>query len=54
MLETVAILVLFVTPLSLAQSPSFSRADVERIVGASIGRNGAIEFLEVLSDRIGG
>ncbi len=54
MLKTIAILALFVTPLSLAQSPAVSRADVERIVGASIGRNGAMEFLEVLSDRIGG
>jgi len=54
MLKTVAILALFVTPLSLAQSPAINRADVERIVGASIGRNGAMEFLEVLSDRIGG
>ena len=54
MLKQVAIVALFMTPLSLAQSPAVSRADVERIVGASIGRNGAMEFLEVLSDRIGG
>ena len=54
MLKTVAILALFVCPFSQAQSPAVSRADVERIVGASIGRNGAMEFLEVLSDRIGG
>lgn len=54
MLKTVAILALFVTPFSQAQSPAVSRADVERIVGASIGRHGAMEFLEVLSDRIGG
>ena len=54
MLKTVAILALFVPPLSVAQSPAVRRADVERIVGASMSRNGAMEFLEVLSDRIGG
>ncbi|MBZ5546447.1 MAG: M20/M25/M40 family metallo-hydrolase [Acidobacteriia bacterium] len=54
MLKAVAILALFVPQLSVAQSPAINRADVERIVGASMSRNGAMEFLEVLSDRIGG
>jgi hypothetical protein len=54
MLKALAILALFGPPLSVAQSPAINRADVERIVGASMGRNGAMEFLEVLSDRIGG
>lgn len=54
MLKALAILTLFGPPLLIAQSPAINRADIERIVGASMGRNGAMEFLEVLSDRIGG
>lgn len=54
MLKTLAILALFGSPLSVAQLPAINQGDVERIVGASMGRNGAMEFLEVLSDRIGG
>jgi carboxypeptidase Q len=54
MLKAVAILALFAPLLSVAQSPAVNRADVERIVGAAMSRNGAMEFLEVLSDRIGG
>src|SRR5579859_6483983 len=54
MLKALAILALFGSPLAVAQSPAINQADVERIVGASIGRSGAMEFLEVLSDRIGG
>ena len=54
MLKAVAILVLSVSPLSVAQSADVSKADIERIVGASMTRNGAMDFLEILSDRIGG
>lgn len=54
MLKALVILALFGPPLSVAQSPAINRADVERIVGASMSRNGAMQFLEVLSDRIGG
>ncbi len=49
-----SLLALFGSPLAVAQSPAINQAEVERIVGASIGRSGAMEFLEVLSDRIGG
>ncbi len=54
MLKAIAIVALFVPSLSVGQSSADHRVDVERIVGASITRNGAMEFLEVLSDRIGG
>ena len=54
MLKAVVTLALLMPLLSLAQSPAVDRADVERIVGASMSRNGAMEFLEILSDRIGG
>ena len=54
MLKAIAILALSVPALSVAQSPAVSRADVEKIVGASMSRNGAMDLLEVLSDRIGG
>ena len=54
MLKALAILALLGPPLLVAQSPAINPADVERIVGAAMARNGAMEFLEVLSDRIGG
>jgi carboxypeptidase Q len=54
MLKAALILVLFTAPLCAGQSSAINEADLERIVGASMSRNGAMEFLEVLSDRIGG
>jgi|SRR5215469_6107983 len=54
MLKAVAVFVLFLPSLSAAQSAVVSRVDSERIVGAAMTRNGAMDFLEILSDRIGG
>lgn len=54
MLKSICVLAVFIPTLSSAQSAPVSQSDMERIVGASMTRGGAMEFLETLSDRVGG
>lgn len=54
MLKAIVLVALLVPSLVAGQSSADNKVNVERIVGAAITRNGAMEFLEVLSDRIGG
>lgn len=53
-MRAMAVLALLLPSLAVAQSPAVTKADIEKIVGASMTRKGAMDFLEILSDRIGG
>ena len=54
MLKVLLVVTILLSSLSPAQSIPIAQSDVERIIGASMTRGGAIDFLETLSDRIGG
>lgn len=53
-MRAIVVLWLLLPTLAAAQSPAVTKAEIEKIVGASMTRNGAMEFLEILTDRIGG